>query len=546
MFYIEKIELFHEKERASPAGNSGQRRPSRSPRSQRSRSADVDCLKKYTERRVEERRHTEIGDTNKLDTTRWMPLPRNVPRGHQSGAKRPSRDERQESVDETTAVGEKRSPPCENRFPRNELEAADRPQLAGRSHSTDVTALKSVEKRSITEQRRHTDCSDPRTIATRWIGQNNETKFYREISPLARIGCEITKSATTRWMTFVKNPSPSPIPRVNSERRSSKEYDRKDEEEHKDSDSSKWQPSRKFSPAKSEKGHLQRQDEIDIRDRSSSIADANERANKLSQRMRDLYDFKTENEWPKRAGSSPRENSWISKSSSEEERNNYQPVRRNSQDLEFNDRFDGFKLKAQHEEDRRRPQRSTHDASEVFDDTEDERLRRFNDRVRYCEDRGKVRARGRERRTYSDDYDEKVRRESRLTRHSEPPPIKRDRPEAPLAIKRLADKENKRNSDVSMRSRDSRVSYAEIDFQKRDSRPSDASYASVTLCKRGSVECRSTQKILDAPPRRAFSQSDERPATPVPPIEFNDERYVPKKLPESPKRDSTRYKVYLT
>lgn len=286
--------------------------------------------------------------------------------------------------------------------------------------------------------------------------------------------------------------------------------------------------------------------------------------------MRDLYDFKTENEWPKRASPSPRENSWISKSSSEEERSNYPPVRRNSQDLEFNDRFDGlkvqigvlrfskgsrhtsefsslavFQLKAPVDEDGRRlAKRSTYDASEVFDDTEDERLRRFNDRVRYCEDRGKVRTRGRERRTYSDDYDEKVRRESRLTRHSEP--TKWERPEAPLAVKRLADKE-KRNSDVSVRSRESRVSYAEIDFQKKDSRPSVASYASVNLSKMGSVECRGTQKILEAPPRRAFSQSDERPSTPIPPIEFNDERYVPKKLPsDSPKRDSTRYKVYLT
>jgi len=59
--------------------------------------------------------------------------------------------------------------------------------------------------------------------------------------------------------------------------------------------------------------------------------------------MRDLYDFKTENEWPKRAGTS-RENTWISKSSSEEERNNYPPIRRNSQDLEFNDRIDIFKV----------------------------------------------------------------------------------------------------------------------------------------------------------------------------------------------------------
>lgn len=134
------------------------RRPSRSPRSQRSRSADVDCLKKYTERRVEERRHTEISDASKLDTSKWIPLPKNVPRGQQSGAtKRLSRDERQESIDEAGT---------ENRSSRIGPEVIDRPQHAVRSHSTDVTALKRPEK-SITEQRRHTDCSDPRTIATR-------------------------------------------------------------------------------------------------------------------------------------------------------------------------------------------------------------------------------------------------------------------------------------------------------------------------------------------------------------------------------------------
>jgi len=175
---------------------------------------------------------------------------------------------------------------------------------------------------------------------------------------------------------------------------------------------------------------------------------------------------------------------------------------------------------------------------------EQERLQKFNDRLRYSEDLSARRVRGRERRTYSDDYDEKARRESRSSR-SELMTFKRDRPEAP-AIRRLVDKENKRNSDVSMRPRDSQVSYVEIDFTKRDSRTSDASYASVNLLKRGSIECKSTRRILDVPPRRAFSQSDERPATPVPPIEFNDERYVPKKLSEPSKRDSTRYKVYLT
>lgn len=485
---------------------------------------------------MEDRRHTEITDTSKLDPSRWMPLPRYVPRGQQSpGAiKRPSRDERQESIDET----------IENRSSRMESEIVGRTQPAVRSYSTDVTAARGVEK-SIVEQRRHTDCSDPRAIATRWIPQVNGGKFRRESSPLARNDCEITQSAATRWITFAKSPSPSPIPKINPERRDSiSEHSKKDEEPRKDSDASncKWQPSRKFSPVKNEKAHLQRQDELDVgRDRSSSCIDTNERANKLSQRMRDLYDFKTENEWPKRAGSS-RENTWISKSSSEEEKGNYRPIRRNSQDLEFNDRIDIFKTKVEPEEDRQRPKRNTHDTSEVFMDDEDERLRRFNDKLRYSEDRS-TRARGRERRTYSDDYDEKTRRASRQP--ESPKTIRRDRLEAPT--RSLANNENKRNSDVSARSHDSRVSYVEVDFTKRDSRTSDASYASVNLGKRGSVECKNTQKIYEMPPRRAFSQSDERPSTPVPPIEFNDERYVPKKLSsESSERDSTRYKVYLT
>jgi len=176
-------------------------------------------------------------------------------------------------------------------------------------------------------------------------------------------------------------------------------------------------------------------------------------------------------------------------------------------------------------------------------DEHDERLRKFNEKLRYSEDRGKEQIHIRERRTYSDDHDEKTRRESRL---SQPELLTIKKPE-PLAIKRLTEKENKRNSNASAKSRDSRVSYAEIEFVKRDLRTSDASYASVNLVKTSSVECKSTRPNVGVPPRRAISQTEERPATPIPPIEFNDERYVPKKLSsESPKRDSTRYKVYLT
>lgn len=98
-------------------------------------------------------------------------------------------------------------------------------------------------------------------IFFRWIPQVSGAKFRRESSPLARDGCEITQSAATRWITFAKSPSPSPIPRINSERRDSMEHNKKEEESRKDSNASncKWQPSRKFSPAKNENAHLQRQ-----------------------------------------------------------------------------------------------------------------------------------------------------------------------------------------------------------------------------------------------------------------------------------------------
>lgn len=94
----------------------------------------------------------------------------------------------------------------------------------------------------------------------RWLPQIN-AKFHRESSPLARIGCEITKSAGTRWITFAKNPSPDPIPRINPERKGSftDHGKKKDDGSSKDLNPPKWQPTRKFSPAKNERGHLQRQ-----------------------------------------------------------------------------------------------------------------------------------------------------------------------------------------------------------------------------------------------------------------------------------------------
>ncbi|XP_076235333.1 uncharacterized protein LOC143179831 [Calliopsis andreniformis] len=255
--------------------------------------------------------------------------------------------------------------------------------------------------------------------------------------------------------------------------------------------------------------------------------------------MRDLYDFKTENEWPKRATNVRRQNAWISKSSSEEDKGN-QSVRRNSQDLEFNDRLNVITLKdtkvqSVHQEPKPPEKKSEQKSSEIFNSEYEERLRKFNERLRYSEDLGLTRPKVKERRTYSDDHEEKSRRDSTRSTRSDSQPAR-----PPI--------EQKRPSDASSRSRGS---YAEVSPLKRDPRPSDASYASVSShpTKRASVDCKSTRQMVELPPRRAFSQTEERPVTPVPPVEWNDDRYAAarvKLMTERQKRDSTRYKVYLT
>lgn len=102
-----------------------------------------------------------------------------------------------------------------------------------------------------------------------------------------------------------------------------------------------------------------------------------------------------------------RENAWISKSSSEEEKCPTRSGRRNSQELEFNYRFSKFN---QSEE---KPEvKSKKRTYSSFDDDWEERLRKFHERLRFSEDLGidqKIRAR--DRRT-SDDYEDMSRRQS--------------------------------------------------------------------------------------------------------------------------------------
>ena len=226
-------------------------------------------------------------------------------------------------------------------------------------------------------------------------------------------------------------------------------------------------------------------------------------------------------------------------------------------------------MQSDHQEPKRTPKKEEPARSgvvDVFNSEYEERLRKFNERLRYSEDLGSTKPKLKERRTYSDDYDEKARRASTRsartegsTRTTRTDSIRLSRAEGSIRSTRSTRSEDlpssrfqvekKRPSDVSAKSRGS---YAEVTpTKKRDSRASDASYASVAnYSKRASVDCKSTRKMVELAPRRAFSQTEEeRPSAPVPPIEWNDDRYAAarlKQIAERQKRDSTRYKVYLT
>lgn len=200
------------------------------------------------------------------------------------------------------------------------------------------------------------------------------------------------------------------------------------------------------------------------------------------------------------------------------------------------------------------------EGSDSFNSEYEERLRKFNDKLRFSEDLGTAKPKIKERRTYSDDYDEISRRASTRSTRTEGS-IKSTRTVSSVRSTRStrtedtresgSQGEKKRPSDAGSKSRGSYAEVAPLTPTKRDSRASDASYASIANYsgKRASVDCKSNRKMVELPPRRAFSQTEERPSTPVPPIEWNDDRYAAarlKQISECQKRDSTRYKVYLT
>lgn len=73
--------------------------------------------------------------------------------------------------------------------------------------------------------------------------------------------------------------------------------------------------------------------------RSQSESSRRDEDLKLSQRMRELYDIKTENDLPKRIANSNGQ-AWVSRKSNSSEEDKYMNAgkRRSSQELEFNDR----------------------------------------------------------------------------------------------------------------------------------------------------------------------------------------------------------------
>lgn len=90
----------------------------------------MDCLKKYTERRVEVRRHTETSATSEFDTGNWLPLPNTINREHKSSELSRKRIELMNTM--TTY----------------------KPTSGGRSYSTDINMFRKDKR---IEHRRNTD-----------------------------------------------------------------------------------------------------------------------------------------------------------------------------------------------------------------------------------------------------------------------------------------------------------------------------------------------------------------------------------------------------
>lgn len=229
-----------------------QQRSFHGPRNQRSRSADVDRLKKYAER-IEERRKTVGDEEKKITPSRsWVPL---------SVEKR-----RMASLE---AVGSIR-----NKQPTERSLSAD-------------TQYYSQEQRQ-TKARRHTEYSYDKMLSFRWY-------------PIPRFGDN------------------KPLNIEINDKKSASIIDKKD--------TTKW-PLRKCSTQAV---------------KNDDTAETIDKTTRLSQRIRELYDFKTDIECPKRLSNASSGYSWT-KNSREASKDSL-----NNQELEYKDRI--TRLTRQHHND---------------------------------------------------------------------------------------------------------------------------------------------------------------------------------------------------
>ncbi|XP_046630091.1 uncharacterized protein LOC124310324, partial [Neodiprion virginianus] len=425
----------------------------RSPRAQRSYSAEIDFLQKsHAVRRTEDRRHTDFGEVG-----RWMPSSKQVSKTkrlpfptqdsiEEEGAIQADnatrkndqselRDQEERSHDNQISPRTKMS----EDFNAEEHEAMvpikNGKSHATRSHSTGATCSRSRDHPSFGSspsrpfrERRYTDTTlDPPGWDPPAMNIIRDDVFYSEDTKSSSLGS--TPTGTVRRSIA----------------------------EHRDY---------KRSP-------------------SSEVARCTTGVN---QRIRDLYDFKVETEWPRKVRNPPRRNIWISKSGSEEEehRESSESKERNADVLQ------------------------KRDFEDLDEDEREERLRIFHEKLRFSEDLGQPNDQ-RERRIHSDDFgNERACRQI-------------------WSAKR-----------TSGASRESWISYTEISQARQESRMSDASYVSIEVFERS----------VGAPTRRAFSQGDEpTPSSSTPPTPpstpMSKDSAGKRNIHKKPERQGSKFKIYL-
>ncbi|XP_011315509.1 uncharacterized protein [Fopius arisanus] len=346
----------------SPTGT--ERRSSRSPRSTRSRSADVDRLRKYAER-IEERRNTEGAEVARIYATRWLNLPKS-PNFYDKSPDSPEITESREKL-----------------LLRKSSGSRDDPESSRRS---DGWRESMQEDSDITSSNNDIQVSpDSGTLSFRWVPLPRIGDRPHHTNRALHMEFQGARYAASKWITFAKHPSPassrSSLDRKSSLMKFSSYYDRE---------------LRKYP--KKQESIVTATTADDSSDQISPSGQPKLEKNEITkgpvitQRLHDLYKFRFDR---KRSSSSSRSHHWSkSKSSSDDEDESvtgskYVDRRRGSQDLEFNQRNDRTT--------RRNPR---------FSNLKSSFFRKFNEKLRLSEDlsSGRDKVVKYERKAFSEDY----------------------------------------------------------------------------------------------------------------------------------------------